>query len=187
MKKFKFLFVLLAIVLILPLSVFAEGEEEETSEAQEVDKRVLVYFFRGEGCPHCQEAEEWFDSIESEYGSKYRIVDYETWYNEDNADLMQRVSDARDDNATGVPYIIIGDKSWVGFAADTYGPEIKAQIDTVYEQEVSERYDALSLVGESAKDEEAKDGNGGDVVALIIILVVVALGCFGIYKARVSE
>ena len=185
MKKFKFLFVLLAMVLVLPLTVFADEEEETTTE--EVDQRVLVYFFRGEGCPHCQEAEEWFQSIEAEYGSKYRIVDYETWYDEDNADLMQRVSDARDDNATGVPYIIIGDKSWIGFDETTYGPEIKAQIDAVYAQEVSERYDALALVGESAKAEKAKDGNGSDVIALVVILVVVALGCFGIYKARVSE
>ena len=50
MKKIKYLLIIFALALILPFSVNAK-------------EKVKVYLFRGEGCPHCQEAEAFFDSI----------------------------------------------------------------------------------------------------------------------------
>ena len=103
MKVLKYLVVLLAIFLIMPFAVFAEEEasnndENTTEEASSNDnsdsKKVNVYFFRGEGCSHCAEAEEWFDSIKEEYSEYYNLIDYEVWYNTDNSDLMQKVADA---------------------------------------------------------------------------------------------
>ena len=95
---------------------------------------------------------------------------------------MQDVAEARKETADGVPYIIIGDRSWTGFA-DEYKDEILNKIDTVYEQEVSARYDIMQLVETGSTNEEEKDG-GNDFVSLIIILVVVGAAGFGIYKAR---
>ena len=152
MKKLKSLVLLFAAFLILPFAVYAEDEyedegyvEEVTEEATNSDdssdeaKKVNVYLFRGEGCPHCQEAEEWFDSIKEEYGSYFTVVDYETWYNEENSELMQKVADARGETAEGVPYIIIGNKSWNGFA-DSYKDEMIEKIKEVFAQDISERY-----------------------------------------------
>lgn len=174
MKSIKYL-VLLLMIFIVPFSVFAEEEEKEDS------KEVKVYFFRGEGCSHCAEAEEWFKSIEEEYGDRFEIVDYETWYDEDNSELMKKVAKARgeEDRATGVPYILIGDKSWVGFA-DDYKDEMKSQIDTEYGKEIKDRYDVMELMGNIKKD----DNKGSDVVTLIIVLLIVGGIGFGIYKAR---
>lgn len=93
--------------------------------------KTVIYFFRGEGCPHCEEAEEWFDSIKEEYGTMFKVVDYETWYDEENADFMQRVAKSRDEEANGVPYIIIGDKSWLGFT-ERYEEEMLEEIKKVY-------------------------------------------------------
>ena len=176
MKIFKYLILSLALVFLLPLGVYAEGEEV-TSQ----DNRVKVYFFRGEGCSHCAETEEFFNSIQEEYGSKFTIIDYETWYNTENSELMQKVAEARGEEANGVPYIIIGDKSWNGFAQDM-ADEIKSQIDSEYEKAVDDRYDVMTLVN----GEETKKSFGGDIVALIVILLVVGGVCFGIYKARNS-
>ncbi len=197
MKKFKVLFVLLAAFFILPFAVFAEGEEEatentetaETTEATETteneeSKEVKIYFFRGEGCPHCQEAEEWFKSIEEEYGSFFEIVDYETWQDEKNAELMQQVAEARKEKAEGVPYIIIGDKSWNGFT-ESYEEEMIDQIKKVFEQPVSERYDIMKYLGSDKKAEEKNSSN--DVLTLIIILSIVGIFGFGIYKLRDSS
>ena len=97
------------------------------------DGKVLVYFFRGEGCPHCAEAEAWFESIKGEYGEKFKIIDYEVWNSNENAALMQRISDARGDDASGVPYIIIGDKSWIGYAEEN-NEEMLNQIITLSEK-----------------------------------------------------
>ena len=184
MKKFKYLFILLVALLVLPFAVWAEGEEEAEVTTTGDSKEVHVYLFRGEGCPHCQEAEEWFDSIEEEYGSYFEILDYETWYNEDNAKLMQRVAEARGETAEGVPYIIIGNKSWAGFTAD-YEDEMLSQIKSEFEVDVDARYDIMKLLPELEKKADKKEEAGSnDVLALIVILVVVGGICFGVYKAR---
>ena len=176
MKKLKYLVILLIAALIIPFTVKAEEVTNEES------KEVKVYFFRGEGCSHCAEAEAWFQSIEAEYGAYFQIVDYETWYNQENAELMQRVAKARGEEAKGVPYIIIGNQSWNGFT-QTYTPEMISKIKSEFEKDVKDRYDIMELLttGKTAKDE---DSTGSDVAALIIILVVVGGICFGVYKAR---
>ena len=184
MKKFLCLF-LLAVLFLLPFGAFAEGEEEATTAAED-DNRVPVYLFRGEGCPHCQEAEEWFKSIEGEHGSKFKVVDYETWYNEENAKLMEKVASARGETAEGVPYIIIGEKSWNGFTS-SYEEEILAQIDTVYNQAPADRYDIIKRVADGktdSKDAKEEKSSSNDVLVLIVVLIVLATICYAVYRAR---
>lgn len=180
MKKLKYLFLILMTALIIPFSVFAEGEEENNAENNE-SKEVPVYFFRGEGCSHCAEAEEWFESIEEEYGSFFEIKEYETWYNEENAALMEKVAEARGETAEGVPYIIIGNKSWNGFA-DDYKDEIISEIKNVFEQDIDERYDIMKYLPD--EDEKESESSSSDVVALVLIIIVIGGIGFGIYQAR---
>lgn len=172
MKKLKYLIVLLIAALIIPFTVHAEGEEA---------KEVKVYFFRGEGCSHCAEAEAWFQSIEEEYGSYFEVVDYETWYNQENSELMQKVAKARGEEAKGVPYIIIGNQSWNGFT-ESYAPEMISRIQSEFEKDVDDRYDIIKLLPELIKEKESSTGE--DILALLVILVVVGGICFGVYKAR---
>ena len=172
MRKLKYLFVLL-VLLVVPFMVYAEGEETTAS-----NDKVKVYLFRGEGCPHCQEAEEWFQSIEEEYGSMFEVIDYETWYDEENKELMDKVAEARKEEVGGVPYIIIGKKSWNGFT-ESYEEELLAEIKSEYAKDTSKRYDIMKHIGEVKKE---KDSN--DVIVLIVILLVVSGVVFGVYKAR---
>ena len=193
MKVLKYLVVLLAIFLIMPFAVFAEEEasnndENTTEEASSNDnsdsKKVNVYFFRGEGCSHCAEAEEWFDSIKEEYSEYYNLIDYEVWYNTDNSDLMKKVADARGEEAEGVPYIIIGDKSWNGFDS-SYEEDMINQIKSVYAQDVKDRYDIMTLLTDSKTSK--KDSNASDILVLLAIIVVAGGIGFVIYKARKSN
>ena len=194
MKSLKILFVLL-VALLLPIVAFAEDEDTDAAPAEDAEvvvaeeesNEVNVYFFRGEGCSHCAEAEAWFESIEEEYGSKFKIVDYETWYNSENAELMQKVAEARGETAEGVPYIIVGNKSWNGFAQD-YADEIIAQIESEFETNVDERYDIMKLMetGGNAKVDDKDDKKSNDALSLIIIIVAVGAVCFGVYKASNS-
>lgn len=190
MKVLKYLVVLLAIFLIMPFAVFAEEEasnndENTTEEASSNDnsdsKKVNIYFFRGEGCSHCAEAEEWFDSIKEDYSEYYNLIDYEVWYNTDNSDLMQKVADARGEEAEGVPYIIIGDKSWNGFDS-SYEEDMINQIKSVYAQDVKDRYDIMTLLTDSKTSK--KDSNASDILVLLAIIVVAGGIGFVIYKAR---
>ncbi len=172
MKKIKLLLVVLLGILILPFGVFAEDGSTEENNSTEESKKVNVYLFRGEGCPHCEEAEEWFESIKEEYGQYFTLKDYETWYDEDNADLMQKVADARKEEASGVPYIIIGNKSWNGFAED-YEEEIKEQIKSEYEKDDADRYDIMELLDEISDEDSNKESYADDVLILILLVVIV--------------
>ncbi len=179
----KFLWMILVIAFVLPFAVFADGDEVVAAEES---REVKVYFFRGEGCPHCEEAEEFFSSIEEEYGNLFEVIDYETWYNEENAALMTKVGEARNEEIGGVPFILIGNKSWNGFT-EQWGNEMLAEIKSQYEIEVADRYDIMQLIntgttGEGGKVEEKSIGS--DILGLIVILLVAGGIGFGIYKAR---
>lgn len=182
MKKLKFLLVVLMAFLVLPISVFAE--DGSTDEA--TNNEVNLYFFHGDGCPHCEEAQEWFDEIEEEYGDKFNLVSYEVWYNQENNDLMAAVAEARGETADGVPYIIVGNQSWSGFD-ESYKEDILAKIESDYSQDVDERYDIkdyVSLSGNfSSSDEES---TGRDVLITIVILAIGGAVIAGVMFARKS-
>ncbi len=169
----KIVYLLLAIAFVLPFAVFAEGEES---------REVKVYFFHGDGCPHCAEAEEYFQGIEAEYGDKFEIVSYEVWNDSNNAALMEKVGKARNEEIGGVPYIVIGNKSWAGFT-EQWGKEMLAEINSLYEVEVADRYDIMQLV-ETGSTATEKTSVGSDIVSLIVILLIAGGIGFGIYKSR---
>ena len=183
MKKLKYLVVLLIALMVIPFGVFADETTEVVDDA--ASKVVPVYFFRGDGCSFCASAEDWFNELGlQDLGKKFKVQEFETWYNQENADLMQKVADARNETADGVPYIIIGDQSWAGFA-DDYKQEIISKIEKVYDEDPNTRYDIMKLVksGNVAKKEVSKSN---DTVSLIIIIVAVAAIGFGIYTTKKS-
>jgi thiol-disulfide isomerase/thioredoxin len=59
------------ILLLSTSSVFAQAEEPGS---------LNVYFFWGDGCPHCAEEEPFLESLEKKY-PQVNVVDYEVWYN----------------------------------------------------------------------------------------------------------
>lgn len=192
MKKIKLFLAIIMCLFAMPLAVLAdEGSDDNVevtsgeTEVQEEDNRVKIYFFRGEGCPHCADAEEFFNSIEEEYGQYYKILDYETWYNSDNAALLQKVGEVRNEKISGVPYILIGDKSWSGYD-DSFADDIKDTIKSEYEKAVADRYDIANYVdftnAAGSVTEAAKKSN--DAMVLIIILLAVAGITYGVVAAR---
>ncbi len=80
------------------------------------NNKVNIYFFWGNGCPHCESEIEFFNSIESEYSKYYNLYKFETWYNKDNELLFKVFAESMKDSASGVPYTIIGNKSFSGFS-----------------------------------------------------------------------
>lgn len=120
----KILMAILVAVLCMPVFAFAKEKD---------DKKVDIYIFYGDGCPHCHKAFEFFDSIEEEYGKYYNIKKYETWYSTRNNKLMYDVAQgfSEDTEKLGVPYIIIGDKTFVGYTED-YNDGIKEAIVNAY-------------------------------------------------------
>lgn len=174
MKALKKIFtLLLAITMLLPLTVRAENDQTETKK-----ELVKIYMFRGETCKFCEAALEWFDSIKEEYGDYFELITYEVWYNQENNDLMQEVSSYFGDNATGVPYIILGEYTYPnGFAADTklsdssdetMGDQLITRMKEIYNSD--ERFDVMKELN-NKKDYSLVVG----IVSGIIIVGIIAV------------
>lgn len=167
MKKIKYLLlIVITCLLVLPFGTAAK-------------EKINIYFFRGDGCPHCEEAEKFFDSIQDEYGKYYNLVDYETWYDSDNADLMKKVASKLGEEASGVPYIIIGKKTWNGYAS-SYDNDITSTIKKEYNKKSKDRYDVIK----DTNGKGEKNNISSDIVAILIIILVTGGIVYGIITAR---
>lgn len=121
----KILVMLCLIIVLAPTAVFAKD-----------NKKINVYIFHGNGCPHCAKAFEFFKSIEDDYGKYYKLVKFETWTSfsaKKNNKLLYEVAEGlgEDTSNLGVPFIVIGDKIFRGYAP-TYDEEIKKAIVDAY-------------------------------------------------------
>lgn len=91
--------------------------------------RVNLYFFYGDGCPHCVKEEKFLDKLEQAYAN-INIYRYEVWQNRDNAKLLSRLAKELKLEILGVPILIVGDQTIAGYYNDqTTGQEIKALVD----------------------------------------------------------
>ena len=151
MKKLGKLLVF-ALLLFVPFMVYAE----ETKKAEKIN----VY--------HCAEAEEFFDSLskDEEYSKYYKLVDFEVWYDEDNGKLMDDVAKELGTEANGVPFIVIGEKYFSGYAT-SMDEEIKTSIKEAYEN--SDYKDVVSNIKKGKKT--TKKGTS-PLVPIIIVSVI---------------
>ena len=94
---------------------------------------VTLYFFHGDGCPHCAEESVFLEKIQKDYPD-LKIEKYEVWYDEENSALLQKVQQELHIERMGVPTTIIGDVYMVGYSEETANV-IKRAIDFFYENE----------------------------------------------------
>ena len=170
MSKIKNLLVTIAVLLLIPFNVFA-GE------------KINVYIFKGDGCGYCANALSFFEGLNDEYKSYFNLVEKEVWYDEDNSELMEDVSAYFGENVTGVPYIVIGEKSFQGYTAE-FDSDIKVAIKAGYENEDGSYKDVIETV---LKEPTVKKDKDNSAVTIIIILAVFAGIGFLIYIARDDE
>jgi len=78
---------------------------------------ITVYFFYGDGCPHCA-AEENAIISKLEDEDNIEVKKYEVWYNEDNQALLKKVQESYG-VSTGVPCTVIGNTAIVGYNSNT--------------------------------------------------------------------
>jgi len=114
----KFFKIILPVAAVLLFTQIAMAQEN-----------VNLYFFYGDGCPHCAKEEIFLNQLEQE-NKNIKVYRYETWHNSDNQKLLARIGKELKLNITGVPVLIIGDKAVIGYYSDkTTGIKIKSIID----------------------------------------------------------
>ncbi len=112
----------IAVVLIIAIVMFSNGNNQNVtgnviSESSDLNSnKVTIYFFWGDGCPHCAAEKPFLESLEKRYKEDIEVKMFETYYNKDNVALFQEVAQAYGIQVQGVPTTFIGDKNWVGYA-----------------------------------------------------------------------
>ena len=164
MNNKKLLFISITILLILiitAISFFTDDTNSMKSNSKLInkkatvesikfkEKKVNIYFFWGDGCPHCEEEYEFWYSIIDEYKNKInKIYGLEVWNNKKNARNMKKFAKFKGEDIKGVPYTIIGEYTFVGFDKSKK-KVIKKAIDETYKN--SNSYD---IYKEMTKDNE---------------------------------
>lgn len=106
------------------------------------ENKVNIYFFWGNGCPHCEQEFKFFESIETEYGDYFTLNTFETWYDEDNREILEQFASNMEDEITGVPYTIIGNKTFKGFST-RYEEEMLNAIKEQYKDSYDVYFDNI--------------------------------------------
>ncbi len=83
------------------------------------DGKVNIYFFYGDGCPHCEKEHQAFAEIKDEYGKYYNLYEFEIWYNKTNNSLAHIFAENMNVELKGVPFTVIGEKNIRGFGEGT--------------------------------------------------------------------
>lgn len=125
----KILFISLFIFMFIPRSISA------------LENEVVIHVFYGDGCGYCALEKEFLQELANEYDN-LKIVLYETWYDSVNYDLFQLVSDELEAEATGVPFTIIGDYYFTGYA--TYMDEVI--VAKIEEEGINPSDDVVSML-----------------------------------------
>jgi len=114
LKKIRLILFILISFFVFNPSVFAKDN-------------IKIYFFHGDGCPHCKEEDKFLEEIKDKY-PKIKIEKYEVWKNKDNQVFMEIVKDKMKISDSGVPLTIIGSTYVVGYA-DTYNDKLERIIN----------------------------------------------------------
>ena len=147
----------------------------DLSNYSESDEKVNIYIFRGKSCWHCLDEISWLSTQVKEYGKYFNIRTYEVWGNKDNNKLMSTVAKSLGETASGVPFTVIGKKTYSGFSEATG----TAMINEVKEQfENSDRYDIkndINLTDGTLKNGEGKKSSSTVMIVLVSIIVIAGI------------
>ena len=87
---------------------------------------TTIYFFYGDGCPHCAEEKPFLEQLESQYPS-LTVKQYEVYNNRENAELFMKFAEAYGETARGVPGTFVGDQMYSGYS-ERLGEKIEQDV-----------------------------------------------------------
>jgi len=156
--------VLISILVLVSLTTAVVSAEES---------KVTMYFFWGDGCPHCTHEKPFLERLEQDY-PQLEVKSYETWYNRENAELFSDMSEAFGTRAGGVPTTFLDDKVWIGYSESIAG-EIEDKVRYCIEHGCT---DPAEKIGKPAGNETVSE-NPESVSPLNAVCVHVFLqaGC----------
>ena len=158
--------------MIMPVKAEENIQQVVSVNTQEVN----VYMFRGDGCTLCSKVLTWFDEIEETEGNYFNLITYEVWNDEANKKIMDRVTKYLNEEVAGVPYIVIGNKTFT-ISDDSYKEEILNTIHDEYIKNVDDRFDVMKDINAN------KDLSSIDITSIIIVIIIFGLAIL-VFEAR---
>lgn len=102
---------------------------------------LTIYFFWGEGCPHCASAKPFFESLPARYPG-VTLKSYEVYYNQANQQIFTYMAQKYNLQSLGVPTFFIGPYYLQGYLPE-YNPDIEAVVKLCLEQGCIDAGDAV--------------------------------------------
>lgn len=100
-----------------PVEIDMAAISEIVNSVEEDSEKVQVYFFYGEGCPHCAKEDAFLETMLDKY-PELEVKKFETYNTPENWYFYQAMAAAYNISANGVPGMFVGEQSWVGFSDD---------------------------------------------------------------------
>ncbi len=109
------------------------GTAQAQEQTQPGDLSGNIYFFWGEGCPHCANEKPFLESLQEKYEG-VTVYDFEVWNSAENRELMIKVGNELNANVSGVPFTVVGNQYVVGYFNDeTTGKQIEGMLQNCIE------------------------------------------------------
>ena len=143
MKKktiIQMIIIIVLLIAILLIAIYLNKDNNSTftnmhrNNIKKTD-RINMYVFYGLTCPHCEDLYKMLKENKN-YEKYYDLYSFGVWYDKENQKFMDDVSKKLDKNISGVPYIIIGDKTFSGYSKTNS----KTILNTIKEQYKNKNY-----------------------------------------------
>ncbi|MFA5776088.1 MAG: hypothetical protein WC988_00825 [Patescibacteria group bacterium] len=127
------------------------------------ENNVTLYFFWGNGCPHCAAEEKFLKTIEKEFPT-LTIRKFEVWGSAKNREIFKNVGQKLGADVKGVPFTVVGDKYIGGYYTDdTTGAEIRSYIKSCLQNECVDVVSNLAPLPPEKKSDVPKENPWKDV------------------------
>ena len=103
-----------------PTSKQSQGTEFAFNHESDIDlssNKPNIYIFWGDGCPHCKALAKFISKLPAETKDKVNIYSFEVWSDKDNKSFMKNFGKFLDQDVSGVPFTVIGDKIFDGYSS----------------------------------------------------------------------
>ena len=152
--------IIVVILFFLGIFVWGFSQPKVTPESKPVniETKVRLYEFWGQGCPHCAAAAPFLQKIDNEI-KELEVIKYETYYNTTNQEKNKKVAEALGEEFGGVPVFIVGDQAFQGYDDENgIGKEILDKVNYCIQNSCPDK--AGEVLGfqklANTKNEEAK-------------------------------
>lgn len=105
-----------------------------TEPESTISNEVNVYFFWGDGCPHCEKEKIFLNGLKEKH-PQLNVRDFEVWKNSENRKIYAKFDEKLNASISGrVPFTVIGDKYITGYLnGETTGAEIEKAVKQALE------------------------------------------------------